>query len=865
VCGAVLEGFLDLMLLELRAGHFNQDFLFACRQIFDYDCMLHKFNFQIPEEALQALQTKGSEQAWRSALSEGDMVDALLHYYDHSGTSRGSGWSQARIAKIEDDSLHLEYQAEPRDADRALDRWSVELAPYESHTRESWEWRKTLKADDQLDALDDSFKWLKATVVKIEEVDDQGRQFPMTTIGMRIYVATGARRDERGSYDGWGERFDEKIPLYSPRLGPFLSRSTRTSTEDDELDESLDDVMKPEEGHSRVWAVPRPRRCTSSEYVRHVSAFCERGGLEAILAIIDTCEATEKAEGFNLCVLAILLSLVSLPAVVYHKTVIAEFAPKLIAVSKRRLLSAPARALRDVRREHIEAIVKAVDNLSRRVVEKGEREKQIEILRLEVALLCLNSSYMERRIQGIRDLNQIIKNTRISSSRFTGQFLVEWMQTHGVFEVLFDPKKTHLQLVQRCDEILKLLLQEDMLDEELLQLFWGLARTDLRLEVYKIISDCSFYFKQKHLDFLFHRIKHEVPAEKLGMEEFTCLSELGRYSKDQAAGFQGKVAEFFWDLILSRDTANLELIDNCIQKYRDMVRYWDLEKKLGMLARLQERLRDPETPSLPCLKLLKGLIQDQSERTGHTTQPAASGTSGIGQGASAGGQGQGAGAYGSGATGGSALRSRLPDSAQAAKGEPQEPSRGSDGAGGEVPVARELTLQGILANLLNEQGLVGHLLEDLAHYYEAVRQHVQGIEEQPASTDRHKLHVRGGLYSHHAEISERLQFIQFMAQVSDDYCISKKELGVIYDLLVTKSCVETDEQEFLTWCKSSCESQTSKSAILDLEEVGEFFTEKIACRELDVRSLAPVGFEFLQFYFISLNEREGNLQRQAPA
>jgi ubiquitin carboxyl-terminal hydrolase 34 len=211
--------------------------------------------------------------------------------------------------------------------------------------------------------------------------------------------------------------------------------------------------------------------------------------------VIEAHEATDKSEGFNLCVLAILLSLVSLPAMVYHKDVIAEYAPKLIEVSKRRLLTAPAKALRDVRREHIEAIVKAVDNLSKRVIDKAEREKEIGILKLEVALLCLNSSYMERRIQGIRDLNNIIKNTRISSTGFAGRFLVEWMQTHGVFDVLFDAKKTHLQLVQRCDEILKLLLQEDMLSEPLLEQFWGLTHTDLRLEVYKIVSDCSFHFK----------------------------------------------------------------------------------------------------------------------------------------------------------------------------------------------------------------------------------------------------------------------------------------------------------------------------------------------------------------------------------
>jgi hypothetical protein len=255
-------------------------------------------------------------------------VDAVLHYYDRSGASRGSGWTRARISKVEGDALHLEYPTETRDADRVLDRWSVEIAEFESKTLDSWRWKQALKVDDQIDALDDSFKWLKATIIKIEQREDKGRVFEMATVGMRVYVASGPRHDERGSYEGWGDRFDEKIPLYSPRLCPFLSRSGKTAADaDDELDESLDDVMAPLENHARVWAVPRPGKCTSSEYVRHVSAFCERGGLESVLTVLDTSEASDKPEGFNLCVLAILLSLASLPALVYHKSVIAEFAP----------------------------------------------------------------------------------------------------------------------------------------------------------------------------------------------------------------------------------------------------------------------------------------------------------------------------------------------------------------------------------------------------------------------------------------------------------------------------------------------------------------------------------------------------------
>jgi hypothetical protein len=182
---------------------------------------------------------------------------------------------------------------------------------------------------------------------------------------------------------------------------------------------------------------------------------------------------------------------------VYHHSVVADFGPELVLVGEKRLLGAPAKALREVRREHMDAIVKAIDLLSRRVVEKPAREKKQETLRLEIALLCLNSGYMERRIQGIRDLSQIIKSHRMSLDRSSGTPLVEWMLKNDLFDILFDPKKTHLQLVQRCDEVLKLLLGEDMLTDDLLGKFWTLSRTDgFKSEVFKIINDCSYHLKQ---------------------------------------------------------------------------------------------------------------------------------------------------------------------------------------------------------------------------------------------------------------------------------------------------------------------------------------------------------------------------------
>ena len=52
-----------------------------------------------------------------------------------------------------------------------------------------------------------------------------------------------------------------------------------------------------------------------------------------------------------------------------------------------------------------------------------------------------------------------------------------------------------------------------------MEMFWSLAKSDYKFEVYKIINDSSFYLKQEHIDYFFEQIKL-VPPEKLAIEEF---------------------------------------------------------------------------------------------------------------------------------------------------------------------------------------------------------------------------------------------------------------------------------------------------------------------------------------------------------
>ena len=50
--------------------------------------------------------------------------------------------------------------------------------------------------------------------------------------------------------------------------------------------------------------------------------------------------------------------------------------------------------------------------------------------------------------------------------------------------------------------------------------------------------------------------------------------------------------------------------------------------------------------------------------------------------------------------------------------------------------------------------------------------------------------------------------------------------------------------------------------MLDLNEVGEYFSELMVDKSLDLETLPMAGFEFLSNYFISVNESQSNLIKQ---
>lgn len=59
------------------------------------------------------------------------------------------------------------------------------------------------------------------------------------------------------------------------------------------------------------------------------------------------------------------------------------------------------------------------------------------------------------------------------------------------------------------------------------------------------------------------------------MTDFNVLCELGKFGKHLELNQQ--VSEFFWRIICESDQYNDELLQACITKFGDMVKFWSIE------------------------------------------------------------------------------------------------------------------------------------------------------------------------------------------------------------------------------------------------------------------------------------------------
>jgi len=381
-----------------------------------------------------------------------------------------------------------------------------------------------------------------------------------------------------------------------------------SSNNEDPVIEDSNDKVYCVEGKT-IYAITRPSHCKSIFLVNLVNKIGELGGFQKILDRLNDTENWAPIE-----VVSHICAILGNIHCILHRDFALEYIPKFKDAVWRNILKSPDSNLRNFTKERIDTIIQAFDPLLKRIVSLPEKYEALERFNLEISLLCFDSNFLERKLQGLKSLLEIIKNTRYNSTKYlTTEILNKFIVANDIFDKIYG-SKGHVQLVQRSADFLKYMINESSLDTNQLALVWNATTkgdVETKLTVYKVLSDIALHFKNDHLDFLIKKIGEIAPSDIIP-DEIELVYEMSKYSL-RTSGFTKKARDFYWNIITdSKSKYSNEILDLTLNKFCDIMKTWELkDERINVLYMCVDNVQN-EISVLGSIKIMKKLIEHYS-------------------------------------------------------------------------------------------------------------------------------------------------------------------------------------------------------------------------------------------------------------
>ena len=584
--------------------------------------------------AVNDVELTGPYCEWRDALHTGEWVDVYLRGRWRCGQLLPAVDEQRVEVHFEGPSVHDNVWPGRREV---VDRHSNLFAPLYSQTRPnlhpSQHWRFTLSTHSQLDALDTVQKWSAAphNHTRPAHCLNQCIHPPCSlTVSLGLQCAgryTARVLEVRGdhiriAYDGWTNKYDETISLYSDRLAPHRAKAhggkdslgVQASVLDRGMDEALD-VAWPTE--LVRW---RGRDWSSWYWCENVQYFARLHGFQLLFYRIYI---------RHLCPLSIaslrrIASAVASCTYIFTRQLAYDYLPTFHFLVFATLLDLTDVELRQLSKELLEDVVKAVQRLLTRFCNTRQMQAYIDDFQLACAVKRLRCSVVERRVNGMHWLQDYISslkrfpslaslsNVGSTTTWLTPQQMIVYLEQHGVLQTALSLSTSHHELMKRSIDIFKLLATENALDTRHLDLIWHALTSAMRRDdetqlqtLYKLLDDLAWQLSSQHILYLFSLVE-SIPLSEYQLATLELIKELTRWANAKTGGAAAKRAmELLWSCMqegrgVSQDIAKAALgrIEEIIKTRSHRIEY--LEQYGAMLQ--------SQTNSLTCLHLLTQLI-----------------------------------------------------------------------------------------------------------------------------------------------------------------------------------------------------------------------------------------------------------------
>lgn len=180
--------------------------------------------------------------------------------------------------------------------------------------------------------------------------------------------------------------------------------------EEGQIEDSNDLIYTADQNQPRIFFVPRKGYCNSIFLINLLNKIGIQGGFDKILNRIS-----DDKKWCPIEITSLLVTTLGECHALFHREFALEYIPKLKAAVWNNILKIDTMNLSI---EILEAILRGLDSLLKRVYSIPERSEMLETLRLDVSLLCFKSDAPNTKIQGLKIMLDIIKQAAYNQLRF---------------------------------------------------------------------------------------------------------------------------------------------------------------------------------------------------------------------------------------------------------------------------------------------------------------------------------------------------------------------------------------------------------------------------------------------------------------
>lgn len=428
-----------------------------------------------------------------------------------------------------------------------------------------------------------------------------------------------------------------------------------------------------------------------------------------------------------------------------------------------------------------------------------------EQVQLDFAFRLLTSDVLEKRINGMNELQDVINRVRprqyagqrdAMPSRLTPEFMVEWLETNKIIPLALG-RGSHEQVVKRSPPILKFLASNNSLTVNHINLLWSNAtekHEELVRIVYDTLADVAQSLSETQLDALYDRIKEKPLAE---YQEFD-LQFLCTFTTNAVASMhrKGGVKSWFgmdilWRMLQEDSRVPDPMSDLASTMLCNLLGLPMFSaQKLVYLDKCLIGLQKGESP-IQCLKLTKILAQMWESHD-----------------------------------------NRLSDA---------------------------MNLSDLILTLEDKFSLLNLLLAEATRHNAQAKVYLNARDNEVNLSDFTLPNAR---QSHSNHLSVILDFLDYILSNSS-LILLKPHLSRLWDVFISDAVSTQDPKLLLQWLKSavtpSFEKRRSKS--ISLEGVEYVFKDLLSSQaRLDLSKLPMDGFQCFETYFLLINSQAGFLQ-----